>query len=34
MVPSMDDAMDDPRTPAIPWNVPWAPMAYSMDVHH
>ena len=24
--PTMDDA--------IPWYVPWVPMAYSMDVHH
>ena len=34
MVPSVDDTMDNPRIPAIPWHVPWVPMIYSMDVHH
>ena len=34
MVPSMDDAMHHRHIAAIPWHVPWVPIAYSMDVHH
>ena len=34
MVLFMDDTMDHPRMPAILWHVPWAPMAYSVNVHN
>ena len=33
-IPAMDDTMDRPRIPAIPWHVPCVPMEYSEDAYH